>query len=253
VLDAPRTLLNGALSAPRTFASATLSLDEVKAVKRACGVTVNDVVLAVVGGALRRVLSELDALPSRSLIAGVPIATDGPGDVRLGGNRVSNLFTTLGTDVADPIERLRAIHEVTAAAKTVQGLLGPEMMQEWVQFTPPGPYAWLVRQYSRFRVADRLPPPINAVVSNVPGSADDLVVAGARLLHLYSVGPILEGIGLNVTVWSYGAHLDVGILACPDGLADPARLAEGMRRELDELHSAAVGERTGEAAQLTGG
>jgi diacylglycerol O-acyltransferase / wax synthase len=170
----------------------------------------------------------------------VPIAADRPDDERrLAGNKVSNLFTSLATDQPDPVRRLRTIHEVTAEAKVVQDLLGVETMQQWVQYTPPRPYSWVVQRWSHHRVADRLPPPINVVVSNVPGPRHPLHVAGTTLEHLYSVGPVLEGIGLNVTVWSYLDHLDVGIIACREAVPRPARLAELLHEALADLSAAA--------------
>jgi diacylglycerol O-acyltransferase len=240
MLDAPRTPLNRALTPHRSFASTSLSLDEVKAVKAAFGVTINDIVLALVGGALRRYLAAQGELPGRSLIAGVPVASDRPGDdVRLKGNKVSNLFTSLATDQPDPVLRLRAIHDVTTEAKVMQDLLGVETMQDWVQYTPPRPYAWAVRQWSKHRIAEQLPPPINVVVSNVPGPRAPLFVGGARLEHLYSVGPVLEGIGLNVTVWSYLDGLDVGVLACREAAPDPHRITAALHEAFAELRHAA--------------
>ncbi len=235
IVSTPRTSFNTALSPGRSFASASLSLDEVREVKDAFGVTLNDVVLATVAGALRTYLLARDELPAKALVAGVPVGVDGDGDIRLGGNQVSTLFTTLATDVVDPVERLRAIHLVTAEAKTVQSLLGTDTFGSWVQYTPPRPYAWLMRLYSARRVADRHPPPINVVVSNVPGPKTPLHVAGAHLTELYSVGPVLEGIGLNITVWSYVDRLFIGVLACRDNVPDPSEIAEAMtvaRREL---------------------
>ena len=111
---------------------------------------------------------------------------------------------------------------------------------DWVQYTPPRPYAWFMRQYSRMHLADRHPPPINLVVSNVPGPAAPLYAAGAELRELYSVGPVLEGIGLNITVWSYLDHYFVGLLACKDAVTEPTRITCGMRDALAELATAAV-------------
>ncbi|MCX7619563.1 MAG: wax ester/triacylglycerol synthase family O-acyltransferase [Acidimicrobiales bacterium] len=236
VLDTPRTSFNRALTPRRSFATATFSLEEVRKIRRAFGVTVNDVVLAVVGGALRRYLIDRGELPDRSLVAGVPVSTDRPDEIRrLGGNRVSNLFTTLATDEPDPVRRLQIIHEVTAEARVLHNLLGVEMMHDWVQYTPPKPYSFAVRLWSRLRIADQFPPPINVVVSNVPGPREPLFVGGARLLSIYSVGPVLEGIGLNITVWSYLDQLNVGVLACRDAVADSHAITRAIGEAIAEL------------------
>lgn len=239
LLHAPRTPLNGTLHAERAFALVSLPLDDVKQVRASLEVTVNDVVLGLVAGALRRYLAERNALPDRPLVAEVPTSTDAAGAPRRQtGNRVSNLFTSLCTDVADPVERLRRIHEVTAAAKDINRALGPELYREWTDYAPPGPLPALMRLYSRLRVADHVVPPINVIVSSVPGPRRPLRWAGGRLRHLFSVGPLIEGVALNVTAWSYVDRLDVGVLCCPQ-LVDSAReVADGLVAALDELRAA---------------
>jgi diacylglycerol O-acyltransferase len=237
LLHTPKTPFNGALTAQRSFATTTVSLEDVKRVKSAFDVTVNDVVLAMVGASLRGYLDRRGALPDRPLVAGVPVATPAPGDEgpRLSGNRVSNLFTSLRTDVVDPVERLRAISAVTRSAKEIHELMGTETLAQWMEVTPPGPFAGVMRLYSRLRLADRHRPPINLVVSNVPGPRQPLYIAGARLDGIWSVGPILEGVGLNVTVWSYLDNLNVGVIACRDQVRDPHEITDGMGTALDEL------------------
>jgi WS/DGAT/MGAT family acyltransferase len=238
ILDTARTPFNGSLTPHRSFATATLSLSDLKEAKTALGVTINDIVLAMVAGSLRTWLEKRGALPDRALVAGVPVSTDDPAAIkRLGGTKVSNMFTTLATNIADPIERLRAIHDVTSAAKEMHNILGADMLADWSEYTPPKPYSWFMRQYSRFGLAEKHRPPINLVVSNVPGPREPLYVAGARMEGIYSVGPILEGIGLNVTVWSYCDQLNVGVIACREHIADPHEITDGMADALEELLS----------------
>lgn len=234
ILHTENTPFNGRLTPHRSFATADLPLDEVKAVRAAFDVSVNDVVLGIVAGALRSHLLATASLPDRPLVAGVPVAAD-PASGRLSGNRVSNLFTSLCTDVADPAERLAGIHAVTGAAKEVQNLLGVDMLADWVEYAPPRPYAWFMRLYSRFGLAEHHRPPINLVVSNVPGPREPLYVAGGRLVGIWSVGPILEGIGLNVTVWSYLDRVHVGVLGCREHWSDLHVVTDGMTAALAEL------------------
>jgi diacylglycerol O-acyltransferase len=236
VLDAPRTSFNGSLGARRIFATCALPLDDIKQVRKAHGVTINDVVLAVVAGALREWTTARGEHLTGSLLAGVPVSTDTPGTpARLGGNRVSNLFTTLATDIDDPGERLQMISRTTAASKKVQQHLGPHMLTDWVQFTPPAPFSAALKLYSRFNVAGRHPPPFNVIVSNVKGPAEEVTIAGSKLSDLFSVGPLIEGIGLNVTAWSYAGRLNISILSCPDLVDDLGPLVAQMRPALDEL------------------
>ncbi len=236
ILDTPRASFNGAITARRSFATQSLPLADFKTVREAFGVSFNDVVLAVVGGALRSWLDENGERPSGPLTAGVPVSTDDPADIaRLGGNRVSNMFTTLATDVDDPVERLRAIHAVTKQAKVLQNALGLDMLENWVQFTPPGPFAAFMKLYSKVRGADLHPAPFNLVVSNVPGPRIPIYIGGARLTDLFSVGPILEGIGLNVTVWSYLDRMNFSAVACPDTLPDLREIVDGLEDALGTL------------------
>ncbi len=237
VLDAPRTSFNAALTARRNYVTHSLPLADIKAARQAHpGVTLNDVVLAVVAGALRRWLDERGEHPRGALVAGVPVATDPAGSpTRLGGNRLSNLFTSLATDVDDPGARIRRISETTDASKLVQRTLGPDMLIDWVQFTPPAPFAAGMRLYSRTQAASKHPPPFNVIVSNVRGPGEPVTIAGAGLVDLFSVGPILEGIGLNVTAWSYVDRLNVSILSCPDLVPDLAPLVAQLRPALDDL------------------
>jgi diacylglycerol O-acyltransferase len=206
-------------------------------------VTLNDVVLAVVSGALRRWMCARGEVLSAPLVAGVPVATDDPdGPPRTAGNRVSNLFTSLATDIDEPARRLQAISTVTSEAKVVQRTLGANMLVDWVQFTPPGPFAALLRLYSRSRAAARHAPPFNVIVSNVRGPSQPVAISGALLDDLYSVGPILEGIGLNVTAWSYVDRLNVSLLSCPDLVADLDALRDEMAPALEELVQARLRE-----------
>ncbi len=238
ILDVPHTPFNNALTARRNFATCTLDVAQIKEVQRAHGVTMNDVVLAVVGGALRRWLLEHAELPDRPLVAGVPVATDAPGSVpRMGGNRVSNLFTSLATDLEDPHQRLLAISRITGESKLVQRTLGPDMLVDWVQFAPPAPLSAAMWLYSRSGAASHHPAPFNLVVSNVRGPGEEVGISGAVLRDLFSVGPILEGIGLNVTAWSYVGRMNFSFLSCPDLVPDLAPLVAELPRALDELRT----------------
>jgi diacylglycerol O-acyltransferase / wax synthase len=239
IKDAPRTSFNGPLTPRRSFATVTMPLADLKRVRTVHadieGLTLNDVVLAVTSGALRRWLALHGERPRTSLTAGVPVGLDaGDTEPRLIGNNVSNLFTTLATDLDDPVERLRAISTTTRHAKAISQTLGSALM-EWSQFTPPAPFAAAVRGYSRLRGARFHASAFNAIVSNVPGPRERVKIAGAQLADVFSVGPLTEGIGLNVTVWSYVDRMNFSLLACPDLLPDVEVLAALFPEALAEL------------------
>ncbi|MEO6606780.1 MAG: wax ester/triacylglycerol synthase family O-acyltransferase [Aeromicrobium sp.] len=237
VLDAPRVSINGALTRKRTFATVTLPLSEFKRIRlQHDEVTLNDLVLAVVSGALRQWLVLHDEHPSSSLTAGVPVGIDERDAApRLGGNRLSNMFTTLATDIDDPTERLQTIARTTRHAKEIQNRMGKAMMSDWTQFAPPRPFAFLVRTYSKLRAAQWHPSAFTAIVSNVPGPREPATIGGTRLSGLFSVGPLADGIGLNATVWSYVDKMNFSLLACPDLLPDVEVLATFFPGALAEL------------------
>lgn len=230
---------NRSLVSSRIFVSETLDLDLVKQVRRKLDCTVNDVILGVCAGALRQWLADRGGIPDRPLIAGVPVSTRD--EFRVGrSNSVSNLFTSLPVHLADPVERVREASRMMAAAKEQHAALGPDLLEQWSQLTPPALFGGIVGAYSRLNLADRHRPPINLIVSNVPGPPEALYVVGARLTGIWSMGPILENIGLNITVWSYVNQLNFGIVACPDAMPDLRRLAETLGSSLDELVKAAA-------------
>jgi len=242
ILDTPVTSFNRAITRRRAVATAALPLAPMLEVKRAAGVTLNDVLLTMVGGALREVLAGLGEHPDRPLSAGVPVSSEPPPEPgmppRVSGNKVSNLFVSMCTDIEDPLERLHAVHGSMDSAKRLHSALGGDVMETWLEYTPPRPYSWVMRRYSDMSVADHHRAPFNVVVSNVPGPRTPLHVAGARLVDFFSAGPVLEGIGVNVTAWSYIDHLDVMVTSCARALAEPVLVADAMRGQLAELAGA---------------
>src|SRR5262245_48076895 len=238
--DTPQTSFNGSLTARRTFVSTALPLDEIGLVRRTFGVTLNDVLLAVVAGTLRARLDRRRERPARPRVAEVPVATDPSQARRLAGNRLSNIFTSLCTDVADPVTRLRAIHDVMASAKSLHGVLGPDLFEAWMQYAPPKLSSWWMRLYAGLHVVNHHRPPVNVIVSCVPGPRAELGWPGGTIEAIYSVGPIIEGTALNFTAWTYVDRLCVGALTCPDVIPDLPAIVEGLHDALADLVVAAA-------------
>jgi diacylglycerol O-acyltransferase len=240
VFSGPKTSFNRALTPERIFAFTSLDLDSAKQIKNRTSTTLNDVVMAVCAGAVRDYLLRRGEPTDRPLVAGVPVSTRTPDQRGTYGNRVSNMFTTLPVDLPDPLERLNALHRVNQTARAQTEALGRDSFEALTEYTPPP----LVRLYARLTrrlwLTDRSRPPINLVVSNVPGPSTPLSIAGARLEAIYSVGPILEGIGLNITMWSYLNQMNFGLLSCPLLMPDLWELAGGMHDAMDELAKAAL-------------
>ncbi len=232
---APRTSFNASLTPARSYAYTSLDLPTVKAVKNAIGCTVNDVVLGLCGTALRDYLAARGEVPDAPLVAMVPVSVRSDDQRDAMGNQVSSMLTSLATDIDDPIDRLKIIHEVMAHAKEQQKAIGADTLQEWSEFAAPAVLGRAARLYSRMKWADSHRPLFNVTISNVPGPPFALYSAGAKLLANYPVGPIMDGSGLNMTVMSYRDQLDFGLLACPDVLDDVWALADGLHAALAEL------------------
>lgn len=234
----PRTPFNVSLTPERTFATLTLPIEAMISAKRAAAASLNDVFLAVCSGGVRRYLSRTGDLPRKSLVASVPMATQtDPG--RLSGNHVDNLFVPLHTEVGDPAARVRAIHASTSAARRVRTALGTGLFEQRAELMPPLLYTAGARSWAATGLADHLRPPLNLVASCVRGPRTPLELEGGIITALYSSGPILEGIGLNITAWSYLDTMYVSLLGCPSSLPDPWLLAEDLSTEMEALGRAA--------------
>ena len=234
-LTAPRTPWNAAITSHRRVAFARIGLEDAKLIKDAYGVKMNDVVLAVVAGALRHYLDEHDATPGEPLMAVVPVSVRTDDESGTAGNKVSAMFTSLATDIDDPIERLKAIAEATIGAKAEHNAVGARLLTDWGEFAAPRTFALASRLYSSMKLADLHRPIHNLVISNVPGPPFPLYLAGAEMVAAYPMGPIHEGAGLNATVLSYRDSIDFGFMACRELMPDLWDLAKAVPAAFDEL------------------
>jgi WS/DGAT/MGAT family acyltransferase len=238
-LTAPRTSINAAVHARRRVAFAAASLADAKTLKNTMGTTVNDVVLAMVTGALRSYLQAGDELPEIPLVSVVPVSVTPDVAELKGSNKVSSMFVQLPTHLEDPLERLAVIHEGTKGAKEEHKALGASMLQNWAEHASPNVFAAAARLYTGMRLADRHRPVANLVVSNVPGPDFPLYLGGSQMLGMFPLGPVMDGMGLNITIMSY-----MGVLYW--GLASDARavprlwdIAAAIPHALTELMEAA--------------
>jgi WS/DGAT/MGAT family acyltransferase len=234
VLLAPRSVFNRQVGPGRTFAELSLPLEQVKAVARGFGVSLNDVVLAICAGALRELLIGAGELPRKPLVAAMPVSLRAAGDTETN-NQVSMVQTTLATDLADPVERLRAIQASTAQVKQRVAAFKDLIPTDYPGLAAPIWAAGLSRLWARGRIAEKLPPLANVAISNVPGPPVPLYLAGAKLRHYFPVSIVTHGLAFNITVQSYAGHLEFGLTACKDVVARPEIVARAMARALNEL------------------
>jgi len=235
----PRTSFNGRISGHRRFSFGQLSLETVKAIKNEAGVTVNDVVVALCAGALRDWLKERDELPKQPLVAMVPVSVRTEEQMGTFGNRVSMMIVPIPTNEADPKRRLKRTHELLRGAKGRHQATPANLLTDATSFIPPAVASLAAR--TTMEVMGRTRPPLNVVISNVPGPRSPLFLAGGKLEAHYPVSVVVDGVGLNITVMSYLDHLDFGIVADRDQVPDVWTLLERLSRALDELTEAVLG------------
>jgi WS/DGAT/MGAT family acyltransferase len=224
------------VSTERAFASVSLPLAELKALRRAHDLTLNDVVLMICSGALRRYFLEHGPLPRKSLVAAVPVSTRAAGDTA-SNNQASMTLVNLGTHVADPMKRLAYVKAATAAMKATLGSVKSLMPMDFPSLGVPWLMGAVSAVYSRARVADRIPPIANVAISNVPGPAFPLYMAGAKMLVNYPTSIVVHGLALNITVQSYNEALDFGLIACGKAMPQVAELALHVKEAFAELQA----------------
>jgi diacylglycerol O-acyltransferase / wax synthase len=239
-LTRPRTSFNGRVSAHRRLAYGQLSLDGVKAAKNEHGCTVNDVVVSLCAGAVRRWLIEHDELPQSPLVAQVPVSVRSEEQKGTYGNRVGVISAPLYTNEPDAVKRLRLTHEALIVLKEHHKALPASLLQDATEFIPPAVFARATRV--TFSLAATRAPIWNLVISNVPGPQVPMYFAGAQVEALYPVSVITDGLGLNITVFSYCGQLDIGIVADREQMPDVWRLMDWLGESLDELQAPGPGD-----------
>ena len=234
---APATVYNDRLTPRRAFAYTVLPFDDLRAAKQAHGCTLNDVLLTLCGGAVRAHLAGIGRLPDEPLTTSVPVGVRRDDELDAFGNRVGNMYTSLATDVADPVERLAVVKANTRAARDhTEARRSERLLFEWQD------YDWLFKPvvmmgHVSTRLAKR--PAYNTIVSNVRGP-EPLWLDGAEILEIQSMGQLAAGLGLNLTSWTYRGQMNIGLVACPEHVPDLWALADGIGPALAELRAAAL-------------
>jgi diacylglycerol O-acyltransferase / wax synthase len=238
----PESFINHVVSPGRRFATAPVALADVKQTGKHLGVTINDMVLATAAGALRRLLLRYDGAADSPLIAGVPVSYNTSPD-RLVGNEFTYLTPSLPVHIDDPLERVRLTSMSTKIAKENHQLLGPTVLPAWMSYLPPALAPRLFRTQAR-RVQSASV--MNLTISNVAGPRERGHIEGATISEIYSVGPVVAGSGMNITVWSYVDQLAISVLTDDLTLDDPHEATDAMIDSFVEIRNAA-----GLAADLT--
>jgi diacylglycerol O-acyltransferase / wax synthase len=235
---APKTRFNAKVSAHRVWDAVPFKLADVRRIKDAVpDATVNDVVLTIVGGALRTYLQGKDELPRETLTAMAPISVRGAGEKAALGNLVSAMVVGLGTQIEDSLERLRFVHDEAVNSKALTNAVGARNLSEYSQLIPSGLAGLAARLYTRVGAANAHAPVYTCVVTNVPGSRVPLYFCGARMVAMYGTGPVFDGMGLIHPVYSYGPTIAISFTCDRDMMPDPATYAAALRASFDALRS----------------
>jgi WS/DGAT/MGAT family acyltransferase len=237
-VGAPKVSFSAPITPERSCAFRTLSLEKIKAVRRATGAPFNDVLLAASGGGLAAWLERRGEDVGDSLVAMVPMSVRGDGATDSDVNKLMNMFIRLGTRIDDPVDRLWFIVEQTSSGKSqLRGGEG-DPVRELGEMAPATVTAHLFRFVAAHHLSERVTPLFNLTMSNLTGSPNPLFLGGALLVATYPFGPIYDGSGLNITAMSYLDQLDVGVLACPHLSPDVVALPRLMEEALDTLVAA---------------
>jgi len=242
-MTAPVTPFNHTITGQRIWNTALLELDRVKAIRKVAGCTLNDVVLAICAGGLRRYLEGKGALPDEPLVAMVPVSTRGEDEHGQMGNKVSAMFLDLATQIADPVERLDIIKAHSQGGKAFERAGASRAFVDLYEFIPFGLATSMTRLYSRFRVAEMHNPIFNCVITNVPGPQIDMYMAGHKLLASMGMAPLVDGMGLLITVLSYNGVLSISPTSCPAVMPDLDDLTRYIREAANELEAAVIPDR----------
>lgn len=227
----PRTVFNAGLSAQRNIAYTQLDMRDIKRVKDRFGVTINDVVVALCAGVLRRFLLKRGELPAVPLVAAVPVSVHDKSH-RPGRNHTTWMFCRLDSQISDPAERIRTAASGNAAAKDHTAAIGPDLLHDWTQFGGPAVFGAVRKILPRIPISS---PAYNLILSSVPGPQTELYFLGCRIDAMYPIGPLLASAGLNITVMSLHGELGVGVISCPDLLPDLWGIADEFPEALKEL------------------
>jgi WS/DGAT/MGAT family acyltransferase len=236
----PKTRFDEPVGLHRVFDSAEFSLPEMKKIKNSSNTSVNDVCVSVVGGALRKYLKYHGELPEESVVANIPVNMRKRGGSSDDNNQIASLMAQVHTEIADPIERLVAVHDSVDEAKNLIGTPLSEPLKI-VALLPPFLGKPFAQMYAAEKLTNFIPAGSSTVITNVPGPPIDLYCNGAKLVKMNGLGLLTPGVALFNTVFSFGDNISISVLADRDLLPDPAFYRQCLEESYAELRDAVLG------------
>jgi len=232
----PITIFNGSISARRTWGTAILSFDRVNTLRKKSGGSVNDIIVAICAGAIRRYLLELEKLPVQPLVANVPISIRSEND-KSTGNKIANMMVQLATHIEDPLERLDYIMEQTMLGKSRHKTMGAKTLAKMADAVPFGLANLAAGLYSKYNIKDLHRPPFNVTITNVPGPRNLLYLNGHKVVSMFGLTPVVDGFGLIIAAFSYNGQLTITATSDAKTMPDADKFARYIREAANELES----------------
>lgn len=253
----PETRFNGKLTAHRVVGATKFDFEAVRNIKSSVeGATINDVVLTIVGGALRKYLSAKKELPELSLITGCPVNVRDDSEKDMEGNMVGMMATSLCSDVEDPAQRLQAVHDQAMNAKAYMQAQGVRMMADYSETLPAAMQALLMQAAAATGMAEKNLM-MNTTVTNVPGSPVQLYMCGAQIIDSFGMGPISPGMGLfhtvNSMVMKGKGTITVAFICCREVMPDPEFYTQCIEASYQELSDSCASRKRGRAVKRKAG
>jgi WS/DGAT/MGAT family acyltransferase len=235
LFSTPKTIFNESVSPKRTWGTAILSFDRINTLRKIMEVSVNDLILAICSGAIRRYLQERDMLPSQPLVANVPISIRVKGEKQEMNNQISNMLVQIATHIKDPIARLESITEQTNLGKTKHKAVGAKSLAKMAETVPFGLANLAAGLYSKYNIKEFHRPPFNVTITNVPGPKRLLYLKGHKIVGIFGLTPVLDGFGLIIAAFSYNGQVSITTTSDSKTMPDADKFSRYIRESANEL------------------
>ena len=231
----PKTIFNESVSPKRTWGTAILSFDRINTLRKIMDVSINDLILSICSGAIRRYLKERDKLPSQPLVANVPISIRVKGEKQKMNNQISNMLVQIATHIENPIDRLEYIQEQTSIGKTKHKAVGAKSLAKMAESVPFGLANLAAGLYSRYNIKEFHRPPFNVTITNVPGPKGLLYLKGHKIVGIFGLTPVLDGFGLIIAAFSYNGQVTITTTSDANTMPDAGKFSRYIRESANEL------------------
>lgn len=233
----PKTIFNKNVSPRRTWGTAILSFERINTLRKIMDVTINDLILTICAGGIRKYLEEREKLPSQPLVANVPISIRGNGENQALNNQISNMLVKIATHIKDPIERLEYIYEQTSLGKKKHKTVGAKSLAQMAEAVPFGLANLAAGIYSKYNIKEFIKPPFNVTITNVPGPQNPLYLRGQKILSIFGLTPVLDGFGLIIAAFSYNGLVSITSTSDAKTMPDADKFSRYIREAANELEA----------------